>query len=73
MELSMETAFRPVCERPCGFTPNTFALYHSPDLVTWQLVTKNILPSATTDNDVIDYWMPNVFHNPHTSKYVMQY
>ncbi len=64
---------RAYCTNPCGYVPNTFAVYHSADLVSWRLVSDNVMPSVSKDNDHINYWMPNVFHNPTTSKYVMQY
>jgi hypothetical protein len=61
------------CESPCGYNPNTFAIYRSPDLMTWTLVTKNALPNATVDNHVVNYWMPVVNFNTRTGQYVMQY
>ena len=61
------------CASPCGYLPNRFALYTSKDLVSWALQSDDILPSVHIDNNVINYWMPQVLHNPRTGKYVMQY
>ena len=61
------------CSAPCGYNPNTFALYTSRDLETWTLQTTNILPQASGDNKNINYWMPVVYHNSKTQTYVMQY
>lgn len=61
------------CRAPCGYTPNTFALYTSPDLATWTLISKNIAPFQELDNNVVDYWMPTVFYNNRTEVYVMQF
>lgn len=61
------------CQAPCGYSPNTFALYTSPDLVSWHLESTDILPEMAKDNAVIDYWMPYVARNAATSQYVMQY
>ena len=61
------------CAAPCGYSPNTFALYTSPDLVTWTLQSTDILVNMTNDNSKIDYWMPVVARNPTTGVFVMQY
>lgn len=61
------------CAAPCGYSPNTFALYTSPDLMSWTLHSTDILPEMTKDNKVVDYWMPVVARNPTTGMYVMQY
>ena len=63
----------PTCKRPCGYNPNTFGVYTSPDLVEWTLRSTNILPEMSIDNNSTYYWMPNVGHNRRTNKYVMQY
>lgn len=47
----------PECTPPCGYTPNTFSLYTSPDLVNWTFVTADILPAMKADNTHVDYWM----------------
>ena len=57
----------------CGYNPNTFALYTSPDLQVWTLVSTDVLPEMAKDNSRIDYWMPVVARNPTTSKFIMQY
>ena len=61
------------CEGPCGYSPNTFALYTSFDLQSWVFQTANILPEMAKDNRQVDYWMPVVLFNARTSQYVMQY
>lgn len=61
------------CTAPCGYNPNRFALYTSPDLMVWTLQTSDLVPEMSKDSNVINYWMPNVQMNPKTKKYVMQY
>ena len=61
------------CEAPCGYTPNTFALYTSPDLEAWTFVSADILPEMKKDNAQVDYWMPVVARNPATGLFIMQY
>ena len=61
------------CEAPCGYSPNTFALYTSIDLTKWTLQSRDILLNMTADNAVINYWMPVVIFNPNTLKFIMQY
>ena len=62
-----------VCDGICGYINNTFALYTSPDLVQWTLISNNIVPEMMKDNLHITYWMPNVDYNPRTKQYVMIY
>ena len=62
-----------VAHATCGYVPNRYSLYHSPDMIEWTLRSDNIMPSVAVDNSVINYWMPNVFFNPLTNKYVMQF
>ena len=62
-----------VCDGVCGYINNTFALYTSPDLVTWSLISNNIVPEVTKDNHYINYWMPNVDYNSRTKQYFMIY
>ena len=57
----------------CGYNPNTFALYTSPDLQAWTLVSTDVMPEMAKDNSRVDYWMPVVARNPTTSKFIMQY
>ena len=57
----------------CGYSPNTFALYTTPDMVHFTFITANILPEASKDNSKVDYWMPVVFYNPRSQKFIMQY
>ena len=61
------------CAAPCGYSPNTFALYTSPDLEAWTFVSDDILPEMRKDNARVDYWMPVVSRNPSTGQYIMQY
>jgi hypothetical protein len=61
------------CNGKCGYSPNTFAVYTSPDLMAWTLVSSNILPQQSKDNELINYWMPVVAHNALTNTFVMQY
>lgn len=61
------------CDAPCGYNPNTFSLYTSPDLETWTFISSNILPQASIDNNHVNYWMPVVARNPRTGVFVMQY
>lgn len=61
------------CDGPCGYSPNTFALYTSYDLQSWTFQTANIMPNMTKDNHQVDYWMPVVQYNKKTSMYVMQF
>ena len=62
-----------ICDTVCGYLNNTFALYVSQDLVNWTLITNNIVPEVTKDNNYINYWMPNVAYNRLTKTYVMIY
>jgi hypothetical protein len=62
-----------ICDGVCGYINNTFALYISPDLINWTLISNNIVPEVTKDNHYINYWMPNVGYNRRTEKYVMIY
>jgi len=34
------------CRSPCGFNPNTYALYTSPDLEAWTLHSTDIMPEV---------------------------
>ena len=61
------------CAAPCGYSPNTFALYTSPDLQAWTFWSSNIMPEMSKDNKNVDYWMPVVARNPRTGAFVMQY
>jgi hypothetical protein len=60
------------CANPCGYTPNTYALYTSVDLESWSLQSTNILPDMDKDNHSNDYWMP-VVGRRNDGKYVMQF
>ena len=64
----------PVCDPnfKCGFHPNRFALYTSPDLQRWALESDNVLPSVAADNANTTYWMP-VVHQRADGVYVMQF
>ncbi|UJR16508.1 hypothetical protein I4U23_003410 [Adineta vaga] len=62
-----------ICDGICGYINNTFALYTSSDLVSWTLISNNIVPEITKDNSYINYWMPNVGYNLRTKQYVMIY
>lgn len=61
------------CTAPCGYNPNRFAVYTSPDLMSWTLANDNVLPSVMVDNNKTNYWMPVVAFNPSTATFVMQY
>jgi hypothetical protein len=61
------------CASPCGYSPNTYSLYTSPDLMNWTLQTTNILPWMTHDNAHENYWMPVVAYNKMSGKYAMQF
>lgn len=63
----------PTCDGVCGYYNNTFSLYTSPDLVTWTLITTNILPGIVKDHATVSYWMANVGYNQQTGIYVMNY
>ena len=60
------------CDGPCGYSPNTYSLYTSPDLETWTFITANILPDVEKDNREVDYWMPVVARR-NDGKFVMQF
>ena len=64
----------PICDPNlvCGFHPNRFAVYSSPDLTAWTLLSDNVLPSVSTDNKNTTYWMP-VVHQRGDGVYVMQF
>ena len=64
----------PICDPNlvCGFHPNRFAVYSSPDLNTWTLLSDNVLPSVSIDNKNTTYWMP-VVHQRGDGVYVMQF
>lgn len=62
----------PQCDG-CGYSPNTFGLYTSIDLQSWTFQSSNILPEASRDNKIVNYWMPVVYYNARTSRFVMQY
>jgi len=59
----------PTCDGQCGYYNNTFALYESPDMVTWRLVSNNILPELAADNLQVPYWSPNAAFNKLTGMY----
>jgi hypothetical protein len=61
------------CEGPCGYSPNTYALYTSYDLQSWTVQSYDILPSADRDNRQVNYWMPYVGFNKLSNKYAMQF
>ena len=65
----------PVCDpqHVCGFHPNRFALYTSPDLTSWALRSDNVLPSADIDNVNTTYWMPVVHRRDADGMFVMQF
>ena len=65
----------PVCDpqHVCGFHPNRFALYTSPDLTSWTLRSDNVLPSADIDNVNTTYWMPVVHRRDADGMFVMQF
>lgn len=60
------------CQPPCGYNPNTFSLYVSDDLVTWEFWSNNILPEQNKDNKIVNYWMPNVAKHPN-GYFIMNY
>jgi hypothetical protein len=62
-----------ICDGVCGYLNNTYALYTSSDLVNWTLITNNVVPEVSKDNNHINYWMPNVGYNSRTGQYVMIY
>ena len=66
------TQHGPQCDG-CGYSPNLFSLYTTPDLVHFTLISANILPEASKDNTKINYWMPVVYYNARTAVFVMQY
>jgi hypothetical protein len=63
----------PICDLKnyCGFYGNTFALYSSPDLANWTLVTDNVVPEIKQDSNRVPYWMPNVAYNQRTQTFFM--
>jgi len=62
----------PTCDT-CGYLNNTFSVYHSKDMSTWDLISRSCVPEIEKDNNVINYWSPNVAYNKNTKKYVMSY
>lgn len=62
-----------VCDGKCGYFNNTFSVYSTPDLVHWTLLSANVLPELTLDNDHISYWEANVGFNNRSNQYVMIY
>ena len=61
------------CEGPCGYSPNTYALYTSYDLQSWAVQSYDVLPAVDRDNRNVNYWMPYVGFNKLTKKYAMQF
>ena len=63
----------PICQQHCGYYNNTFAVYSSPDLVAWTLLSDNLVPEINGDAAVIEYDEVNVGYNANTSEYVMSF
>ncbi len=53
----------PICSTSCGYFNNTFVVYESPDLVSWKLLSDNLVPAILVDNAVIEYDEVNVGFN----------
>ena len=60
-----------ICEQSCGYYNNSFAVYTSPDLVSWKLASPNLL--ALPDAATIEYDEVNVGWNRATGDFVMTY
>src|SRR6185437_2711255 len=61
---------------PCGWYNTTFAVYSSPDLVSWTLESDNIMPEMTqpgpyNSSSVNSYFEPAVLFNEATGRYVL--
>ena len=61
------------CNGKCGYYGNTFSVYSSKDLMEWELLSNNVLPELSIDNDKYSYWESNVGYNNLTKQYVMIY
>lgn len=57
----------------CALLLSSFPLVTSLDLLNWTLITNNMVPEFTKDNNYTNYWMPNVGYNSRTGQFVMAY
>ena len=49
-----------ICEQSCGYYNNTFAVYASPDMMAWTLLSANLVPQINGDAAHIEYDEVNV-------------
>ena len=69
---------QPGCYDPCGWRNATFAVYSSPDLVTWHLESTDIFPivsdpASPHSNTRNAYFEPCVLYSPSSDHYVLWY
>ena len=53
----------PVCDTSCGYFHNSFSVYSSPDLVSWTLLSDNLVPEINRDAATVEYDEDNVGFN----------
>ena len=63
----------PVCSTACGYYNNSFAVYASPDLAAWTLLSDNLVPEMNADAGRVEYDEVNVGFNEATQEYVMSF
>ena len=66
---------QPKCYADCGYYNNTFAVYVSKNLTSWELGSDSVLPLVHSDgplnSNATVYFSPFVIFNKKTSKFVM--
>jgi hypothetical protein len=63
----------PICDQSCGYYNNSFAVYSSPDLSQWTLLSDNLVPEIGRDAGTVEYDEVNVGFNTATQEYVMSF
>ena len=62
-----------VCDTACGYYNNRFAVYSTPDLEQWTLLSDNLVPEMNHDAPSTEYDEVNVGYNELTQEYVMTF
>jgi len=62
-----------LCDTSCGYFNNSFAVYSSPDLAQWTLLSDNLVPEINADAATVEYDEVNVGFNKVTQDFVMSF